>query len=150
MGKRAGLLAGLLVMALGSGVAAQEPSPEPAPWFGGRAEMPEHGFAITVPAGMVAFSSSSDLGEQARQAAAFIDSSASGEAIGRLTDSLEASFAAGGQLLMVPMVDGSLAPPMHGCTVGVTAGGPVEPEHAANVTGSTCCNSNWPRKASKS
>ena len=51
---RVGLLAVLLVLALGSGALAQSPSPEPPPWFEGRVEMPEHGFAITVPDGMVA------------------------------------------------------------------------------------------------
>ena len=127
MGRRVGLLAGLLALTLGSGVVAQSPSPEPPPWFGGRVEMPEYGFAITVPDGMVAFSSSSDLEEQARQAAAFLDPSTSGEFIGGLTDSLRASFAGGGQLLMLGGATAS-------CTVGVTAGGPVEPEHAANVT----------------
>ena len=127
MRKRVGLLAGLLVLVLGSGVVAQSPSPEPPPWFGGRVEMPEYGFAITVPDGMVAFSSSSDLEEQARQAAAFLDPRTSGEFIGGLTDSLRASFAGGGQLLMLGGATAS-------CTVGVTAGGPVEPEHAANVT----------------
>ena len=63
MGKRVGLLAGLLVLSLGSGVVAQ-PSPEPPPWFGGRVEMPEHGFAVTVPDGWVAFDLAADLGRQ--------------------------------------------------------------------------------------
>jgi hypothetical protein len=49
MGKRVGILAGLLVLVLGSGVAAQEPSPEPPPWFGGRVEMPEARW-VTSPA----------------------------------------------------------------------------------------------------
>ena len=47
MGKRVGLLAWLMVLALSVGTVAQEPSPPP--WIGGRVEMPEHGFAVTLP-----------------------------------------------------------------------------------------------------
>ena len=68
MSRRVGLLAGLLVLTLGSGVVAQEPSPEPPPWFGGRVEMPEHGFAVTLPDDWVAFDPSADVYEQARRA----------------------------------------------------------------------------------
>ena len=49
MGKRVGLLAGLLVLALGSGVVAQEPSPGPGmqePRF----EVPGSGFSLAIPA----------------------------------------------------------------------------------------------------
>jgi hypothetical protein len=60
MGKRVGLLAGLLVLALGSGTVAQSPSPEPPPWLGGRVEMPEHGFAITLRDGWVAVDMTAD------------------------------------------------------------------------------------------
>lgn len=62
MGKRVGLLAGLLVVALGSGVVAQSPSPPP--WFGGRVEMPEHGFAWMLPDGWVGFDPSADIEAQ--------------------------------------------------------------------------------------
>ena len=64
MGKRVGLLAGLLVLALSSGAVAQEPSPEPPPWFGGRVEMPEHGFAVTLPDDWVAFVPGADIQAQ--------------------------------------------------------------------------------------
>ena len=46
---------------------SQEPSPEPPPWFGGRVEMPEHGFALTLRAGWVAFDPGADVYEQARR-----------------------------------------------------------------------------------
>jgi len=66
MGKRVGLLVGLPVLVLGTGVVAQppSPSPEPPPWFGGRVEMPEHGFAVTVPDGWVAFDLAGDIADQ--------------------------------------------------------------------------------------
>ena len=66
MGKRVGLLAGLLVLALGSGVVAQEPSPPP--WFGGRVEMPEHGFAVILPDDWVAFDTGADVDGQVEAA----------------------------------------------------------------------------------
>ena len=62
MGMRTGLLAGMLVLALGSGVVAQESSPPP--WIGGRGEMPEHGFAVTLPDGWVGFDVSGDIESQ--------------------------------------------------------------------------------------
>ena len=64
MGKRVGLLAGLLILVQGSGTVAQSPSPEPPPWFGGRVEMPEYGFAVTVPDGWVAFDPAGDIADQ--------------------------------------------------------------------------------------
>ena len=73
MGKRVGLLAGLLVLTLGSGVVAQEPSPEPPPWFGGRVEMPEHGFAVTLPDDWVGIDLSVDAASQLEVASGFID-----------------------------------------------------------------------------
>ena len=66
MDKRAGALAGLLVLTLGSGVVAQSPSPEPPPWFGGRVEMPEHGFAVTLPEHLVALDPGGDVDGQLR------------------------------------------------------------------------------------
>jgi len=48
MGKRVGLLAGLLVLVLGSGVVAQEASPSPGTGVQ-RVEVPEAGVALTVP-----------------------------------------------------------------------------------------------------
>ena len=73
MGKRVGLLAGLLALTLGSGVVAQSPSPEPPPWFGGRVEMPEHGFAVTMPDDWVTFDASTDVGSQLEAASGFLD-----------------------------------------------------------------------------
>lgn len=49
MDRRVGLLAMLLVLALGSGVVAQESSPD-LPMGGQRVEVPEAGVALTVPA----------------------------------------------------------------------------------------------------
>ncbi len=74
MGRRVGLLAGLLVLVLGAGAVAQEPSPEPPPWFGGRVEMPEHGFAVTLPDDWVAFDTAVDAVGQLEAASGFIDS----------------------------------------------------------------------------
>ena len=68
MGKRVGLLTGLLALTLGTGVVAQSPSPEPPPWFGGRVEMPEHGVAVTFPDDLVAFDLTEDIGAQVEAA----------------------------------------------------------------------------------
>lgn len=73
MRKRVGSLAGLLVLALGSGTVAQSPSPDPPPWFGGRVEMPEHGFAVTLPDDWVAFDTSADAVSQVGAASGFVD-----------------------------------------------------------------------------
>ena len=81
MVKRVGLLAAMLTLVLGSGTVAQEPSPEPPPWFGGRVEMPEHGFAVMVPDGWLAFDLAGDVEEQARAATAAIYPDASEAAI---------------------------------------------------------------------
>ena len=72
MGKRVGLLAGLLVLALGSGVVAQGASPpaSPPPWFGGHVDMPEHGFAVTLPDDWVALDPIVDLTAQLEAASA--------------------------------------------------------------------------------
>ena len=60
MGKRVGLLVGMLVLVLGSGTVAQSPTPETATdagpvVLGGRIEVPSAGFAVTVPEGWYAF-----------------------------------------------------------------------------------------------
>ena len=52
MGKRVGLLAGLLVLTLGSGAVAQSPSPDSV-GIGNRVEVPEMGYAATFPEGWV-------------------------------------------------------------------------------------------------
>jgi hypothetical protein len=115
-------------------VDAQSPSPEPPPWFGGRVEMPEHGFAVTVPDGWAAFASSGDPVEQARNAAALIDPGASEEGIDLLAQALRARQLAGGPLWMYELEAGSLTLPMWGCTVGVDPGGSVVPRDAAGLT----------------
>lgn len=53
---------------LGSGfgpATAQEQSPPP--WYGGRVEMPQHGFAVAVPEGWVAFDLGDDIELQAQE-----------------------------------------------------------------------------------
>lgn len=83
---RVGLSVGLLVAALGSGVLAQEPSPEPPPWFGGRVEMPEHGFAVRLPDDWVVFDTSVDFWSQFEAASGFIDPVAWSASVGGLED----------------------------------------------------------------
>ena len=61
VGKRVGLLAGLLVMALGSGVAAMEASPSPATGVQ-RVEVLEAGVALTVPDDLVVETPMQELG----------------------------------------------------------------------------------------
>lgn len=73
MGKRVGLLAGLLVLTLGSGAVAQEASPGPPPWLGGRVEMPGYGFAVTLPDDWVAFDTSADAVVQREAVADVLD-----------------------------------------------------------------------------
>ncbi len=70
---RVGLLVMALVMALGFGAVAQEASPEPPPWFGGRVEMPEYGFAVTLPDDWVAFDPAADAPSQAAAAVEALD-----------------------------------------------------------------------------
>jgi hypothetical protein len=72
MHRRVGLLAELSVLALGSGGLAQAPSPEPPPRFGGRVEMPEHGFAVTVPDDWVALDLAVDEASRLEAAASFV------------------------------------------------------------------------------
>lgn len=59
-------MAAAAVLCTGSAAQAQSPSPEPPPWFGGRVELPEHGFAVTVPDGAVAYDMTGDLERQLR------------------------------------------------------------------------------------
>jgi hypothetical protein len=113
VGKRAGLLAGLLVLALGSGVVAQSPSPTPPPWFGGRVEMPEHGFAVTVPDGGFAFDLTGDIYTQALSVMASLNPGAS-------EDDLDATARAWSDLLQERM-EGQLmvASPQSACGIAV-------------------------------
>jgi hypothetical protein len=71
MDTRVGLLVPMLILALGSGVVAQSPSPPP--WFGGRVEMPEHGFAVTLPDDWVGFDPAADALSQRDAASGFLD-----------------------------------------------------------------------------
>ena len=101
MGKRVGLLAGLLVLALGSGVVAQEPSPEPPPWFGGRVEMPEHGFAVTGPDHWVAFDATGDVDEQVRTAVTMLDLELFEASAQSIAESLRSAGQSGSQLVFM-------------------------------------------------
>lgn len=67
-----GMLVALL-LSLSSGASGQSPSPEPPPWLGGRVEMPEHGFALTLPEGWVAFDLTGDIEAQLRTGLAWFD-----------------------------------------------------------------------------
>jgi len=69
----AGLTAFVLVSMAAPPVVAQEPSPEPPPWLGGRVEMPEHGFALTLPDDWVAFDTAADAASQLGAASDFLD-----------------------------------------------------------------------------
>ena len=61
----AGLLGATSTLTLESGTLAQSPSPPP--WLGGRVEMPEHGFAITLPGDWVGLDTAADaLAQRAR------------------------------------------------------------------------------------
>ena len=51
----------LVGVSVGSAASAEPASP---PWFGGRIEMPEHGFALVLPDGWVGVDSSADVSEQ--------------------------------------------------------------------------------------
>ena len=99
MRKQAGLLAGLLVVALGSGAVAQEPSPEPPPWVGGRVEMPEHGFAVTLPDDWVTFAASVDVGSQLEAASGLMDSEVWFADDGRLLERMSALGPQGMQVM---------------------------------------------------
>ena len=104
MGKRVGLLTGLLVLALGSGVVAQEPSPEPPPWFGGRVEMPENGFAVTVPDGWIAFDLEGDVVAQVEAVQARAPETPT-ETLDGWRSGLTAMSAVGGGLLALELSD---------------------------------------------
>jgi hypothetical protein len=52
---------------------AQSTSPEPPPWFGGRVEMPEHGFAVTLPDDWVAFDTTMGVASQIETAGEVLD-----------------------------------------------------------------------------
>ena len=94
------MLAGLLVSALGSGTLAQSPSPEPPPWFGGRVEMPEHGFAVTLPDDWVAFDTAGDTESQLEAASGFLGTSGWPVEDTELVDAFASAAASGGGLVL--------------------------------------------------
>jgi hypothetical protein len=63
MRRSIGLVGAALLVGVSVGSAASTESASP-PWFGGRIEMPEHGFALVLPDGWVGIDSSTDLSEQ--------------------------------------------------------------------------------------
>ena len=69
-------LSALLVVAcllgIGAGSAIAQ-SPSPPPWFGGRVEMPEHGFAVTLPDEWVGFDTAADAMSQREAASGVLD-----------------------------------------------------------------------------
>ena len=86
------LLCGLLSIVGVWPVVAQSTAPSPAlspgapPWLGGRAEMPEYGFAVTVPDGWIAFDLTGDIDAQARSALAVLAPTAPEEEIQAYVD----------------------------------------------------------------
>ena len=54
----------LLCTGFGPAIAQDQ---SPPPWYGGRVEMPQHGFAVALPAGWVAFDLGDDIELQARR-----------------------------------------------------------------------------------
>jgi hypothetical protein len=95
----------LVACVLGTGATpatAQEPSPPP--WFGGRVEMPEHGYAVTVPDGWVAFDLEGDVVAQVEAVQAHTAETPT-EPWDGLRSSLRASSVAGGQLLALEPSD---------------------------------------------
>jgi hypothetical protein len=75
------------------------PLPEASPWSGGRVEMPEHGFAVTLPDDWVAFDPTVDPGSQVEAVSDLLDPSVWFVDGMRLLDSVVAAGAAGTQLL---------------------------------------------------
>jgi len=86
------LMSGLGVCVLASvltiPVAAQEPSPPP--WFGGRVEMPEHGFAVTLPDDWVTYAPTADIASQVEAMSEFYDPALWFVVEGVLRDKLDA------------------------------------------------------------
>jgi hypothetical protein len=58
------VMALVALLCAGSGAMAQSEPSAAVPWFGGRAELPEHGFAVVVPDGAVAYDMTGDLQSQ--------------------------------------------------------------------------------------
>ncbi len=128
MGKRAGAFAGLLVLALGSGVVAQEPSTEPPPWFGGRVELPQHGYAFTLPEEWVAFDLGGDIDAQVHALESRLIGWPASMFPYTRDEWLPAQTAAGGQLAAVELTSYQdvLADPASCMFVGWTDAMPLE------------------------
>ena len=92
-----------LVVSGSAGTLAQSPSPslDPPPWFSGPVELPEHGVAVNVPDGWIAFDPAGDVQEQARLAAMTLDPDAPEDEASAFADELLAARDAGGQLALV-------------------------------------------------
>jgi len=145
MSKRVGLLSGLLVLTLGFGAVAQSPSPVPPPWFGGRVEMPEYGFAVTVPDGWVAVDVMGDVESQARTVAAVLDPDASADVVHLVTEEFSGIWDDGVQLgLLEDSLDSA-------CGFGVFSGPEMELSALADLLSSSLSNADsvtdpeWPR-----
>lgn len=80
----------------------QEPSPPP--WFGGRVEMPEYGFAVTVPDGWIAFDLEGRVVAQVEAVQAHAAETPT-ESLVRLRSTLLAVSAVGGPLLALELSD---------------------------------------------
>ena len=86
------ILISCLLATLATGpVAAQEDPSSPPWWYGERVEMDEHGFALTIPGGWMAFDVNGDLDEQVRDAAAVLElpDEAAQRLVGALVDARE-------------------------------------------------------------
>jgi hypothetical protein len=103
MGKRVGLLAGLLV-GLGSSVMAQSPSPSapPSPWVAGqRVQMSEHGFAVTVPDGWAAFHPDGDEAQLAEVIVTWTGRGATDDDVRAVAEQIATARQEGVQLMLV-------------------------------------------------
>jgi hypothetical protein len=114
----------LLVLALGSGAVAQEPSPPP--WFGGRVEMPEHGFAVTVPDGWVAIDITGDVDEQAWVTVMGFDPIATADDVRYFSEMMTRARSEGAELVLMEGLTGSF------CGFNVTAKRAIETSEFAD------------------
>jgi hypothetical protein len=121
------LLATCLLGASAVPAIAQEPSPPP--WFGGRVEMPEYGFAVTVPGGWIAFDMMGDVESQAWMLAAALDPDDPADVVGLVTE--EFTGIAGTQL---GLLQDSLA---SACGFGVFSGPEMELSALADLLSSS-------------
>ena len=109
---------------------SQEPSPVPAPRFGVRVEMPEHGFAVTVPEGWLALDPAEDLEDQAWITVTEFDPLATADDVRVLTEVLARARSEGTQLALV---EGSTAA---SCSFTVKAKRAIETAEFADMLAS--------------